>query len=54
MKFMNKYKKVMVHSIVTKMYKEIKQKQESGITDESIILELTDTIYEYLDSNGYI
>lgn len=44
----------MVQSIVSKMYKEIKQKQESGITDESIILELTDTIYEYLDSNGYI
>ena len=54
MKFMNRYKKVMVQSIVSKMYKEIKQKQESGITDESIKLELTDTIYEYLDSNGYI
>lgn len=52
MKFLNKYKKVMVRAIVSKMYKEIKEKQKSGISDESIIDELTDTIYEYLDGKG--
>lgn len=52
MKFMNKYKKVMTRTIVSKMYKEIKEKQKSGISDESIIDELTDAIYEFLDSKG--
>ena len=51
---MNKYKKVMVRTIVSKIYNEIKQKQKSGISDENIINELTDAIYDYLHGKGYI
>ena len=54
MKFMNKYKKVMVRTIVSKIYNEIKRKQKSGISDENIINELTDAIYDYLHGKGYI
>lgn len=54
MKLMYKYKKIMVRTIISKIYNKIKQKQKSGISDEDIINELTDAIYDYLRGHGYI